>query len=60
MAADDDDNDSRRGPLFAIAAVALLLVVGWFLARALHNSARLEDCLLSGRTNCAPVEVPRQ
>jgi hypothetical protein len=32
----------------------LLIVGGFFLARALHGSAQVQDCVLSGRTNCAP------
>jgi hypothetical protein len=25
---------------------------------ALRNESNLEDCLMSGRSNCAPIEVP--
>jgi hypothetical protein len=57
MAGDDEDDSSRRGPLIAMGVVVLLVVVGWLITRALHNSTRLEDCLMSGRTNCAPVET---
>ena len=57
MADDDEEDSSRRGPLIAMGVVVLLVVVGWFVTRALHNSTRLEDCLMSGRTNCAPVET---
>jgi hypothetical protein len=60
MTDDDGENDSRRGPLIALGAVVVLMVIGWMLARALHNSGRLEDCLLSGRTNCAPIQAPAQ
>jgi hypothetical protein len=61
MADDDDDHhDNRRGALFGLAAVVVLLIVGWLLARSLYSSARLQDCLLSGRTNCAPIQTPAQ
>jgi hypothetical protein len=60
MADDDEDDSSQRGPLIAMGVVVLLVVVGWFVTRALHNSTKLEDCLMSGRTNCAPVEPPGQ
>jgi hypothetical protein len=53
------DDGNRRSALLAIAAVLLLAAVGWYLAHALSHSARLQDCLLSGRTNCAPLEEPR-
>ena len=60
MADNDEDDSSRRGPLIAMGAVVLLVVVGWFITRALHKSTRLEDCLMSGRTNCAPLETQGQ
>jgi len=49
------ENNNGRGPLVALGVVVLLLVVGWFLARELYASSKLEDCLMSGRTNCAPI-----
>jgi hypothetical protein len=60
MADDDEDDSSRRGPLIAMGVVVLLVVVGWLITQALHNSTRLEDCLMSGRTNCAPVQTQGQ
>jgi hypothetical protein len=56
---DRDERGSRRGALIALAGVALLGVIGWFLARELTQSARMQDCVLSGRTNCAPIEESR-
>jgi len=34
----------------------LLFAIGWFLAQELYANEELEDCLLSGRTNCAPID----
>ena len=56
---DDAANVRRRQALIAGGAVVLLMVVGFVLARTLWSSARLQDCLMSGRTNCAPIEVTR-
>jgi hypothetical protein len=61
---DHDDQDEganirRRQALIAGGAVILLMVVGFVLARTLWSSARLQDCLMSGRTNCAPIDVTR-
>jgi len=55
---DQVGNDGGRGPLIALGVIALIAVVGWLLFRELSASSRLQDCLLSGRTNCAPIEVP--
>ena len=57
MAVDDQENGNRRGPLVALGVVVLLFAVGLLLARELYASGKLEDCLMSGRTNCAPIET---
>ena len=50
---DDQDGADRQTASLAGMAVALLLVVvGLFLVHQLHHKALLEDCLLSGRSNC--------
>jgi hypothetical protein len=56
MADRDRQPDSRRGPMVALAIVVVLFVVGWVLARELYANGKLEDCLMSGRTNCQPIE----
>jgi hypothetical protein len=50
--------DSRRPALIGLAIVLALVVAGYFLVTALRQNASLEDCLMSGRRNCAPIEVP--
>jgi hypothetical protein len=57
MADNDNPDGNRRGALIGLAAVVVLFVVGWLLARELYASGRMEDCLMSGRTNCAPIET---
>jgi hypothetical protein len=57
---DDDETDGgRRGVLIAAGVIVLLVVVGLVLTRFLWASAKLQDCMLSGRTNCAPIERPQ-
>ena len=60
--ADPHDNgqepDSRRPALIGLAVVLVLVVVAYFLVTALRKNADLEDCLMSGRKNCAPIEAP--
>jgi hypothetical protein len=38
--------------LAGLAIALLLVVVGLFLVQQLRDKARIEDCLLSGRSNC--------
>jgi uncharacterized membrane protein len=45
----------QTASLAGIAITLLLLVVGLFLIRELHAKSMVEDCLMSGRTNCDAV-----
>lgn len=54
----DPGPDSRRPAVIGLIVVLLLVVAGYFLTTALRQNANLEDCLMSGRRNCAPIEVP--
>jgi flagellar biogenesis protein FliO len=45
--------------LAGLAFVIALVVVGFFLVKVLQKQSALEDCLMSGRTNCAPIETGR-
>ena len=53
-----DEPDSRRAALIGLVLVLALVVAAYFLVNALRKNADLEDCLMSGRRNCAPIEVP--
>jgi hypothetical protein len=54
----DHEPDSRRGAVIGLVIILGLVVAGYFLMTALHEKAALEDCLMSGRKNCAPIELP--
>jgi hypothetical protein len=47
--------DRQTASLAGVAITLLLLVVGLFLVHELHDKAVIEDCLLSGRSNCDAV-----
>jgi hypothetical protein len=50
---DDDEAANRQtASLGGVAITLLLLVVGLFLVHELHAKAAVEDCLMTGRTNC--------
>jgi hypothetical protein len=55
---DDGEPDSRRPALIGLAVILVLVIAGYFLVTALRDNSKLEDCLMSGRRNCAPIEVP--
>jgi hypothetical protein len=57
----DDDRDEskrRRSNLLVLAVVVILAVGGVWLVNKLVAMRNLQNCLDSGRTNCAPV-VPQ-
>ena len=56
---DDRESDDRRTTaLMGLAIVLSLAIAGIVLIRDLGKEAKLEDCLMSGRTNCAPIDIP--
>jgi hypothetical protein len=58
MADRNGQDANRRRSMVALGVVVLLFVVGLILVHELYTGGKLEDCLLSGRTNCEPVDSP--
>jgi hypothetical protein len=48
--------ESRRAAVLGLIVTVLLILVGLVLVKILGGAGRLQDCVLSGRTNCAPVD----
>jgi hypothetical protein len=55
---DREADDRRTAALMGLAIVLALAVAGIVLVRDLGAESRLEDCLMQGRSNCAPIELP--
>jgi len=56
----DDESeapDSRRGALIGFGVVLLLIVGGLVLSHLLRSTSQVQDCVMSGRTNCAPIDT---
>jgi hypothetical protein len=49
---DPDRGGNRLGAIAGLAVAVVLLVVGLWLARELSATSKMQDCLMSGRTNC--------
>jgi hypothetical protein len=43
---------TRRGALIGLVIVLLLVFGGLLLTHVLHSMSQLQDCALSGRSNC--------
>jgi hypothetical protein len=55
---EQEARDRRAANIFLLAAGLVLVGIGVWLADAMVNARRADDCLSSGRRNCAPIEVP--
>jgi hypothetical protein len=44
--------NSRRGALVGLVLILLLVAGGFLLTRVLRGMSQLQDCALSGRSNC--------
>jgi len=51
------DQRSQRAALLGLAICLLLVLGGLFLVYELKKSSDLQDCVMQGRTNCAPVDT---
>jgi hypothetical protein len=41
----------------SLLVVAALVLGGWFVVRQLQADSKMQDCIMSGRKNCAPVDT---
>lgn len=48
--------DNRRGAIAGLIIAIVILGVGWWLARDLTSASKMQDCLMSGRSNCNVIE----
>lgn len=51
------DTHPQRASLIGLAICLALVLGGLFLVYALKKSSDLQDCVMQGRTNCAPVDT---
>jgi hypothetical protein len=51
-----EEGGSRRGAIAGLLIAAVMLAVGLWLARDLTAASKMQDCLMSGRTNCNVIQ----
>jgi len=52
------EDDEKRSPLRAVVGLGLILVLILgvvFIMQQLRHASAIQDCVASGRTNCAPI-----
>ena len=61
MATDDEDESGRDRAItnvIIVAFVVMLIGAGLWLADAMFHLRKDQDCVLSGRKNCADISLP--
>jgi hypothetical protein len=51
-----EDSRSQRAALIGLAICLALVLGGLFLVHELKKTSELQDCVMQGRTNCAPAD----
>jgi hypothetical protein len=55
---EQEARDNRAANIFLLVAGIVLVGIGVWLANAMIDARRADDCLSSGRRNCNPIETP--
>lgn len=50
------DEPSRKGPLAALLIIIAMVAISLYISHRLREAATLQDCVASGRSNCAPID----
>ena len=57
---DEADRDRGRNNLLFLVVAVIVVVAGIWLVNKLIDLRNLQNCLESGRRNCAPIETPQR
>ena len=55
---DPEQGGNQRVAIVGLAIAVVLLAVGLWLAHELTASSKMQDCLMTGRTNCNVIDAP--
>jgi hypothetical protein len=54
-----EEGEARRtNASMGLIVILLLAIAGVLLVRELREKSQIEDCLMQGRRNCMPIELP--
>jgi hypothetical protein len=56
---DDDEDDRITSSLAGLAVILFLAVIALALMRRIGVATDLQDCVMSGRIDCAPIDPSR-
>jgi len=55
---DEDEGDRRLANIVLLVGFILLVGGGIWIANAMLEARKMDECMSSGRRNCAPIETP--
>ena len=44
----------------ALAAVVIIVVLGFLLLWKMRENEKMQECLMTGRRDCAPIAIPQR
>jgi hypothetical protein len=53
---DPEESPNRRGAIAGLLIAVAMLAIGLWLAHDLTAASKMQDCLMSGRTNCNVIQ----
>jgi len=53
---DPEESPNRRGAIAGLLIAVAMLAVGLWLAHDLTAASKMQDCVMSGRTNCNVIQ----
>ncbi len=56
---EDDNPNARLRTVVGLGLIAALILGVLFVMQQLRHAAAIQDCVASGRTNCAPITSGR-
>ncbi len=58
LSPEEEERDRRTANIVLLAVAVALVGAGIWLGNALVDARKADECMASGRRNCAPIEVP--
>jgi len=52
---DEDPPPSRRGAIATLVLLVVAVIGAIYIINRLHSMSAIQDCVMSGRSNCAPI-----
>ena len=54
----DDEDDRKLANIVLVIGFIVLVAGGFWLANAMVDARKADECISSGRRNCIPLDVP--